>query len=345
MKRIIEVESSLNAKIEEMIKEQAYRDFQHFVSVALENQVAWENEGVENVDPELSLDNPLRRSGSLVKKEHMVANFDLLALQNNKPVPRQLAPPDSPTKILWGQYYRFLPVKVGARLLFNMYTDHYPDIDDFFDRVRNVALSLRYHLVKLDRIHKKTFGDLLSASFPAYTEKSVRRFLNQYVVYIRTGDMRLLGMMPDLKLINVTSDNGDNVVRIGLTKHGAKFALLQNPILDMEKANSLSKDEIDFLLNHIADNLPEELEHMAVALKAIAEGKRTRKELNQILEQYYLRYHTDTGWSDTVINTMRAGLLSRLKDLALIRREKHGKNIDYYITDNGKKYMESVLLA
>jgi hypothetical protein len=285
------------------------------------------------------------RSGSLIKKEHMVPNFDLLALPNNKPVPRQLGPPDNPTKILWGQYYRFLPVKVGARLLFNMYTDNCPDIDDFFERVRNVALSLRYHLVKLDRIHKRMFGDLLSASFPAYTEKSVRRFLIQYILYIRTSDMRLLGMMPDLKLINVISDNGHHTARIGLTEYGAKFALLQNPILDMEKPNSLSKDEIDFLLNHIADNLPEELEHMTVALKAIVDGKQTRQELNQILKQYYLRYHTDTGWSDNVINTMRSGLLSRLKDLALIRREKHGKNIDYYVTDNGKKYMESIRFA
>ena len=61
------------------------------------------------------------------------------------------------------------------------------------------------------------------------------------------------------------------------------------------KPEPLSGDEIDFLLNHITDNLPAEFEHMTVALKAIEDGKKTRDELNAALKGYYLNYHKGFG--------------------------------------------------
>ena len=108
------------------------------------------------------------------------------------------------------------------------------------------------------------------------------------------------------------------------------------------KPESLSGDEIDFLLNHITDNLPAEFEHMTVALKAIEDGKKTRDELNAALQGYYLNYHKGSEWSDTVVNTMRSGLFSRLNELGLVKREKHGKYIRYHITDMGQKYVKSI---
>jgi predicted transcriptional regulator len=39
---------------------------------------------------------------------------------------------------------------------------------------------------------------------------------------------------------------------------------------------------------------------------------------------------------------MRSGLFSRLNELGLVRREKHGKYIRYHITDVGKKYIQSL---
>jgi hypothetical protein len=52
--------------------------------------------------------------------------------------------------------------------------------------------------------------------------------------------------------------------------------------------------------------------------------------------------HKGSEWSDTVVNTMRSGLLSRLNKLGLVRREKNGKYIRYHITDVGKKYIQSM---
>lgn len=53
------------------------------------------------------------------------------------------------------------------------------------------------------------------------------------------------------------------------------------------------------------------------------------------------KYRRHTAWSDTVVSTMRSGLISRLNDLRLVKREKHGKYITYNITDAGKKYLQS----
>jgi predicted transcriptional regulator len=88
--------------------------------------------------------------------------------------------------------------------------------------------------------------------------------------------------------------------------------------------------------------LPAEFEHITVALKAIRGGKKTRDELNCVLKEYYSNYYKGTEWSPTVVNTMRAGLLTRLNDLGLIKREKHGKFIRYHITDTGEKYVRSI---
>jgi hypothetical protein len=67
------------------------------------------------------------------------------------------------------------------------------------------------------------------SKLPTNDEKSVKRFVNQYMLYLRTSDLALLGMMPELKLINVISDE-NRIARIGLTNFGSQFALLQNPL-------------------------------------------------------------------------------------------------------------------
>jgi predicted transcriptional regulator len=81
---------------------------------------------------------------------------------------------------------------------------------------------------------------------------------------------------------------------------------------------------------------------MTSALKAIEDGKKTRDELNAALKGYYSQYHKGSEWSDTVVNTMRSGLFSRLNELGLVRREKHGKYIRYHITEAGEKYIQNI---
>jgi hypothetical protein len=345
LRRILDIDPQLELKIEEMIKSKGFRDFHHFTTVALENQVAWEtgNDPTNN-DVTNALDLQMSQISKALPPENeslKAAEGDSLRMPSQKTKLTHLPIPDNANNILWGQYYRFLPVKVGVRVLLNMYTEYFPELSDFTDKVTNVALPFRHQLAKLDRTDRRSFGELLSASFPTHDEKSVKRFVNHYMLYVRTSDMTLLGMMPELKLINVKSDENGKV-RIGLTNFGSKFALLENPAIDLNKPESLSGDEINFLINHIADNLPAEYEHMIRALTAIEEGKKTRRELNAVLKEYYLKYRKNIEWSDTVVNTMRSGLVSRLNELGLVKREKFGKNVRYHMTDTGKKYIQNL---
>ncbi len=346
MRRILDIDPQLELKIEGIIRAKGFRDFHHFATVALENQVAWETgnitgDGVTNaLDLQISQLNKAVPPGNEALEAALTANENLLRMPSQETKLSHLPLPENANNILWGQYYRFLPVKVGVRVLLNMYTELFPELRDFTEKVTNVALPLRHHLAKLDRMDRRTFGELLSASFPTNDEKSVNRFVNQYILHLRTSDMTLLGMMPELKLINVISDE-NGITRIGLTSFGSQFALIQNPSIDLNKPESLSGDEINFLLNHIADNLPAEFEHITVALKAMENGKKTREELNAALKNYYLHYHKSTEWSNTVVNTMRSGLISRLNELGLVRREKRGKFIHYHITDAGQKYVKN----
>ena len=347
LRRILDIDPQLELKIQEIIRAKGFPDFHHFATVALENQVAWETgditgNGVTNtLDLQISQLNKAVPPGNEALEAALTANENLLRMPSQEPKLSHLPLPENADSILWGQYYRFLPVKVGVRVLLNMYTEHFPELRDFTEKVTNVALTLRHQLAKLDRMDRRSFGELLSATFPTNDEKSVNRFVNQYMLHLRTSDMTLLGMMPELKLINVKSD-GEGIARIGLTNFGSQFALLQNPAIDLTKPESLSGDEINFLLNHIADNLPAEFEHMTIALKAIEDGKKTRDDLNAALKGYYSHYHKGSEWSYTVVNTMRSGLFSRLNELGLVKREKHGKYIRYHITDHGKKYVQSI---
>ena len=347
MKRILDIDPQLELKIEEIIKTKSFLDFHHFVTVALENQVGLETDNITSSEvtnalhSQISQINKAILPSNLSIKKTWTDNDELLSLPNHELQLSHLSIPENTNDILWGQYYRFLPVKVGVRVLLNMYTDHYPEIQDFTEMVSKVALSFRHQLSKLDRNDRRSFGDLLSASFPTHDEKSIKRFVNQYMLYLRTSNMTLLGMMPELKLINIMSDK-DKDVRIGLTKFGSQFALLQNPTIDLNNPESLSHEEINFLVNHIADNIPAEFEHMTIALKAIEDGKKTRDDLNKILKEYYMIYHKGTNWSDTVVNTMRSGLMARLNELGLVRREKYGKYIRYHITEAGEQYIQNI---
>lgn len=347
LRRILDIDPQLELKIEEIINAKGFRDFHHFATIALENQVAWETgditgKGITNaLDLQISQLNKAVPPGNEALEATLAANENLLRMPSQRPKLSHLPIPENANNILWGQYYRFLPVKVGVRVLLNLYTEHLPELRDFTEKVTNIALPFRHQLAKLDRMDRRSFGELLSATFPTNDEKSIKRFVNQYMLHLRTSDMTLLGMMPELKLINVISDE-NGIAKIGLTNFGSQFALLQNPAIDLTKPESLSGDEINFLLNHIADNLPAEFEHMTIALKAIENGKNTRDELNAALKGYYLHYHKGSEWSDAVINTMRSGLFSRLNELGLVRREKNGKYIRYHITAVGKKYIQSM---
>lgn len=228
---------------------------------------------------------------------------------------------------LWGQYYRFLPLKLVVRVLANLSIDEPPKLEIAREICVDIATKVGQ---TLKHSHKE-----LSTTFPEDSEKSKTRFANQYVGHVKSPNKLLVGMSEELLFINIMHD------RMGLTSHGITFAKLRNPVIDDgEFSQSLSEDESMFLIKHIMNNVKDEAEHILHLLKGLKETPLTRIELNKHMEIFYRRYYNGREpWSPQMIETMRAGLTSRAIELGLIGKEKKKSRVYYYITNKGLKVL------
>ena len=336
MRRLIELDLKLEDKIQHIIKSKGYRDFQHFAIISLENQSLLE---LENCNNNIINEKHQSKPESIVQKDipTTLLRLHLKSLLS----PKLLEMPNDNFllgKLLWGQYYRFLPVKLAVRVLSNLTTNDYVPLNTFLNDAINTAFSIRKILKKIDTKERRQFGEKLSAAFPDDTDKSIRRFKHHFLLYVRKNDSILDGMLPRLKFANVKIKDGEEFV--GLTSAGKKFADLFNPVLDENKSPAFSELEVEFLLDHISDNIPNEADHIFAILKIIDSGNNSRNSVNSALRNYYNQYFDGHNWSDEVVNTMRAGLFGRLSEINLIVRQKNGKELIYTITDRGRKFIE-----
>lgn len=332
MKRILDINPSLNQKIEEIIKSKSYRDFQQFSEIAFENQVtaemnqqnSWE---ISTYETNASDSKIIQRNGN----ENTLLNVDNPMLIE-APIDDKLI-----GKILWGQFYRFLPLKVATRVLANLSKNTFPTIDEFIKICVDTAVLFNKKLIRIDKKENRSYGERISASFPDGSKKSILRFQNQYLFYLRKNDHKIDGFLARMKFCNIVSK--DNT-KIGLTSFGKNFAILENPLIDKNITKSLSKEEIDFLINHIITNLPFEAEHMFITLQLLQKKINSPTQLNVSLRQYYNKNYSGEKWTDIVINTMRSGILGRLIEMDLIFRKKIGKNATYHLTKDGEHFIE-----
>jgi hypothetical protein len=336
LKRLIDLESRLDLRIDQIIRAKGYADFQHFAMTALENQVIAETENSSS----WKVNNTYENKNFSEVDGIVLKNAENLFKLHSTSVQTLESPSDNMLvgKLLWGQYYRYFPVKFAARLLANISTNKFPSLSEFIETAVSSALLLRKNLNRIDSRERNVFGEKLSAGFPDGTEKSIRRFREHFLVSIRRGVFKIDGMLARTKLASVIAKDGDEF--IGLTDHGKKFAELHSHILDEGRSPALSEDEREFLSKHILCNLPNEADHITTVLNFIKSNTNTRHGLNISLRDYYEKYFDGTRWSDAVVNTMRVGLLGRLLEMGLIGRKKKGKNISYEITDRGEEFVQ-----
>ena len=326
MKRLIDVNSDLDLKISETIRSKGYRDFQHFASIALENQVLAENE----IQQHWNIFRNHLRPDNVVSTHN-----DSLYLRPTSDCKIL----DSPTNeelvddFLWGQYYRFLPIKLAVRVLVNLSGKYFPPYTEFIEAATSSAYSIRKELFRIDNRKRNHFGDKVSAGFPDETEESIRRFKDHFLITWRKGSSKLDGMLARLKFANVVEIDGEP--RVGVTDFGHQFAVLHNNVLDDNRLPSLSEDERSYLLKHIFRYMPNEAKHLTIMLNLIRSDNNTRDALNATLRDFYPDLAAEANWSDNVVNTMRAGMIGRLQEMGLIDRHKSGKFVSYSVTEVG----------
>ena len=262
-----------------------------------------------------------------------------------------------PAKWLFGQYNKFLPVKVSSRALLNLLRQKPAGVilSEAVETISQAAWEFGDYLNILDERTKRSREDSFAAAFPVSAGNgavSRIRFANQFVGDLRQPkqaegqpkETKFNGLPSALKFFFCADGKSPLVT---LTTAGAEFALLRNPILDSAKdeiaQQKFSEAEVSFLLAHIRNHVPEETAAYLSIIDAIQAEANNPDEVDKFLcERFNLRIaaktETENDITQTFLTTQRTGAISRMVDLGLLTRQKEGLRVTYSITNQAKAF-------
>jgi len=248
-----------------------------------------------------------------------------------------------PKDWLWGQYNRFLPAKATCRALLNLMGKNPAGlpVDDAVAKISYAACGLGDFLNSIDMRLQLSRENAMKAAFPTSDingGESRLRFGNQFVGTFKQE--KLQGFPADLKL--VVSEGGKEP-KLLLTKAGAAFADLANPVLDTRDEfprTRLSDEEIAFLLSHIKEYVPQELSAFICVIDGIESGANTPDGLDSYVRTRFNL--SEAAMKASFLSTQRTGVVSRMVDLGLLARAKEGLRVTYVTTHPGKYFRSQI---
>lgn len=332
MRHIIELSSVQAREIRTLVNDGKYEDAQSFILTAVENQLYLEKQPLDHTGPMVfSLAKSAREEP--VSSLPVPTSLPSLELLNIVTVQeRQPNPLDS--KILWALYNRIFPIKISLRVLLNILKsdpnqDGYIDLARVQDTAAEEAQRLRRELVRVDKKSHRMPGEKLSTGLPRAAERSRDRFKLHFVGSVNSKNS-LEGAPAILRFVNIRK-NEEGLSQIGITEAGLQFAIMKNPVLDKsDYTHVLSKEESDFYLKHISNNLKEEYFLSIDVLKAIGDGHVTPDELMKVV------LDVNPNIKNAEAQAIRSSLISRLSELGLLTRKRSGLNVTYALTKRGR---------
>lgn len=241
---------------------------------------------------------------------------------------------------IFGQHNKLLPVKASCRGIANLLADTPTgiEVEEAARMVATQATDLGAYLQSIDDKFNRVRDDMLSTAFPGRSDpdKGRIRYANQFVSGM-TKQGQLTGLLVDLGLLNrVTTDSA----KVSLTEAGWRLAQLPNPVLDGQAENPIAKfspEERGFLASHIESNVVVERSAYLQILGAIHSGHDTPEGLRAAFN----KVERETTKNKLYFSTQRAGAISRMVDLGLLRRDRVGTRVTYAITENGAAFLNS----
>ncbi len=354
MKYLIEITQRQFEEIKRLISQDKYLDLAQFIDAAVENQLH-----IEKSDPaqeyrplgaQVLADNISSFKSDQAESPKVFVQqpadkhcLGLAALpRDTKTVEppadadlRFIFPEAGPEKNwLWGQVNRIFPIKIGIRYLAAALGENQTiDLNAFRETDLRCPALIEERLRNYEKSRGIDRDKCISTGLPGATAndyKSHERYRNQFLAVYRK-DGKLDGALPLHKFVNIVVENGKP--RIGLTKAGLDFALLENPVLDKEDFSvSLSEAERDFYITHMRNNMPGEYGGVRWILSVIKEGK-SRDEINAAMSEHF--GNTWNNPSAEFITTQRAGMIARISELGLITKEKSGVKVRYFVSEKG----------
>lgn len=360
----LRITSQLKEKVDLLVQSGHYPDFNVAAVVALENLVTTEQEhaslelsGAAAPAVAMATESPTSIPPSAISVPALreVSCFlwqgtpeKVLALVHDYPADRfsrgDLVPVE---RWLFGQQNRVFPLKVNARLLLAQLAAFKvaPSLDLVADELSEQASRVTDALHRIDeqRGHKKE--DLLTTGMPeSDSDKSKQRYANQFIAMENSAG-ELSGMLIDWKLATVERRKGKTFIYP--TPACPIFADLVNPLLDASSPPAViakfSEEELTWLLSHLREHVHIESYAFATLLKGIASGANEPTSLDRHLrESGALANNKKT--TDEFVSTQRAGAVSRMADLDLIRRVRNGVRITYAATARGESWLKTINL-
>ena len=338
----MEVTPEIAEKINEQVRLGKYKSPQDFFLAAIQNQLYYEEEPSVATPQIIQTAHTQTPSTDSVMMS-LTSNIHLLSDRPDFGTVRTVPVSNLPrSDYLWGQYNRFLPVKVvtriGSNLVKRYSTDRIP-LAELYETCARIARELGKDLERKDRQLGRKRGTIIAAGFPIGRDqnKSTLRFSNQFVGYLAKQPQpkldRVEGAAPVLKFIELKRDENNSIIA-SMTEFGVKFASLTNPVIDLKNyTKALSDEEVKFILEHILSQLPTEAKLVHLVLTAVKEGIATPQRLNERVGKL------NPDWKEGEVSTIRSGIVSRTRELGLLTVEKDGVKVTYKLTKSGDEYL------
>jgi len=343
MRYIIDITPIQAKTIQKYLEKGNYGSISQFISTAIENQLALEENDVNELMP-------YKPTPEIQRTPNHVAviapgNFEKYCLKNIPGFNAVIDAPEYKNLVyasqsipenqawIWGQINKIFPVKVGVRILHQLLaTKQSIELNEFLEIVAKEAAFIGDKIREYETKNSRMRGEKISPALPSTDEKSQNRYKFQFMVYLRKDGL-MDGAMSLMRFCNVYEEKKKQM--IGITESGLKFSSIINPVLDNNDFDmSLNEEESLFYINHIKENVKGEYAAIQWMLEKIKSEKNTRELLNIEIEKTYGKVWKAT---DAVINTQRAGITARMFELGLIEKEKDGIRVKYEVSENGEK--------
>jgi hypothetical protein len=226
-------------------------------------------------------------------------------------------------KHVWAQVNRLFPIKLACRWITKAASKgEWPRYLSLTDDLANEAAAIGQVLDQWDEAAERSRDELLATGLPRRGNIASRdRFISQYLARVTRGGDVQPGTICEYALASCKDDI------VSLSEEGVQFALLFNPILDGREATTittLAPEESAFLCRQIRDHAPGEHADMGAVLRAVMNSKTTPKSLVEAIRPSF-----PSDWTDVVFRTYLSGVIARLADLRLLRRQWEGRNVHY----------------
>jgi hypothetical protein len=370
----INLSDKLFADIKRLVEQDKYQSFESFLEIAAFNQLALERgatpaeiverghrraEAAENgkattAKKTSTKDEAVASDGKTKRRQRVVGYVE----QNDEAVPPEdielaftrlskvVAPEASPAAAIavmasgnaddrvFGQVNRLFPMKVACRWLATASAGEgrWPKYDLVSDRMADDAGTIGSLMEQWDKEAGRKRDELLATGLPRRGNSASRdRFLSQFVARVTRGGEVYRGAICQYALATFVDS------AIVLTEPGMRFAEIENPILEGREKTApaaLTDDETSFLVRQVLDWVPSEREDMRIILRAVSDGKATPAALTADVQS-----KLPAEWTESVSLTHISGLVARLAELRLLKRNWQGRNVTYELGDNGRVEM------